>query len=200
LAEAFANHMSDDWPWLEDTVTYSNAKLPHALLLAGAGTADAEFLRLGLRVLDWLCEVQTNEQGMLSIVGNEGWMPRSGTRARFAQQPVDAHAMVDACAEAYRLTGQKKWLERAFWALGWFLGDNDLRTPLVDFTTGGCRDGLHADSVNENQGAESTLSWLMSLLTARELQFGHAIDPNYTPDGASTRPVPRPVKSTGKIR
>lgn len=170
LVRHFHQCMSDDWPWCEDSLAYANAKLPHALLMSGKWMQRGDIVDLGLRALRWLVDIQTNEAGMLSVVGTEGWYPRGGQRARFDQQPIEAHALVDACVEAYHVTGEAYWAAQARKAFNWFLGYNDLRTPLYDFTTGGCRDGLHSDRANENQGSESTLAWLMSLLLMQQLQ------------------------------
>lgn len=170
LFRHFADHMSDDWPWCEDVVTYANAKLPHALLMSGKWMFRSEMIEAGERALHWLLDIQTSPAGHLSLIGTEGWYPRGGEPAGFDQQPVEAHALIDACIEAYNVTGEGFWLERARKCFNWFLGDNDIQTPLYDFTTGGCRDGLHADRINRNQGAESTLAWLMSLLLMQEIQ------------------------------
>ncbi len=170
LVQHFHQCMSDDWPWCEDILAYANAKLPHALLMSGKWMQRGDVVDLGLHVLRWLLEIQTNESGMLSVIGTDGWFPRGGPRARFDQQPIEAHALVDACVEAYHVTNDAYWVVQARKAFNWFLGDNDLRTPLYDFTTGGCRDGLHSDRANENQGAESTLAWLLSLLLMQQLQ------------------------------
>ncbi|MGB2824978.1 MAG: glycosyltransferase family 4 protein [Phycisphaerae bacterium] len=172
----FTNHMTDEWPWCEDVVTYANAKLPHALLMSGKWMNRGDMIEVGKKSLKWLMEIQTSETGMLSILGTDGWYMRGGRRARFDQQPIEAHGLIDACIEAYHVTREKHWIGHAQRAFNWFLGDNDLRKPLYDFTTGGCRDGLHADRVNENQGAESTLAWLMSLLLVQDLQMEQILD------------------------
>ena len=103
-------------------------------------------------------------------IGSHGFYCKEGEKARFDQQPVEASATVSACLQAYRATGDQRWRTQAWAAFNWFLGDNDLKTALYDATTGGCRDGLHPDRANENQGAESTLSFLMALLEMRQLQ------------------------------
>jgi glycosyltransferase involved in cell wall biosynthesis len=167
-------HCRPDWFWPEDVVTYDNAKLPHALLLAGRHLSDPQIFDTGLAALNWLLKQQTAPEGHLTIVGNDGWMTRTGYRARFDQQPVDAMALVDACLEAFRGTGEFMWVEEARRCLNWFLGYNDLNLPLYDFTTGGCCDGLTPHGVNANQGAESTLSWLIALLTMYEV-IGHEV-------------------------
>lgn len=161
-----------DWLWFEDRVTYDNAVLPMALILAGRRQGDQPMLDDGLAALRWLLRLQTAPEGHLSLVGNAGWYVRGGTRARFDQQPVDAMALVGACLEAFRATGDDAWLNEALRALNWFLGANDLSLPLHDFTTGGCHDGLMPQGLNPNQGAESTLAWLLSLLSILEV-IGH---------------------------
>ncbi|MGQ9632193.1 MAG: glycosyltransferase family 4 protein [bacterium] len=164
IMELFERNSSDDWPWLENVVTYANAKLPHALILAGQWINDSAMVGRGLRSLDWLMRVQTEPSGgYLSLIGNDGWLKRGGQKAKFDQQPIEVANLMGACQEAYFATGNKKWLDGMRLCLNWFLGYNDLHEPLYDFATGGCRDGLHATGVNKNQGAESTIAWLISL-------------------------------------
>jgi glycosyltransferase involved in cell wall biosynthesis len=170
LQERFARNASSDWPWCEDAVTYDNAKIAHAMILCGQWIPDGRMRDQGLRSLGWLVDLQADTPGQVSLIGNDGWLVRGGARARFDQQPVEAMAMVEACAEAYRCTGDIAWVQRARRFLDWFLGGNDTRSMIYDYQTGGCRDGLHADGPNLNQGAESTLAWLISLLTVRRLE------------------------------
>ncbi len=115
------------------------------------------------------CELQhADTEGKHFVpIGSNGFYPQGGERARFDQQPVEAQAMVSACLEAHRITGKKSWHTEARHAFEWFLGRNDLHLPVYDPTTGGCRDGLHSDRPNENQGAESTLAFIQSLLELR---------------------------------
>jgi hypothetical protein len=165
LMELFRGFSSEDWPWCEGTLTYDNARLPQALLLSGQWLPDREMLETGLRALDWLKRIQTDEAGRhFAAIGNRGWLPRDGEKARFDQQPLEAAAMVDACIEAFNCTRDEEWITYAYRCLNWYQGENDLGIPLCDYATGGCRDGLEAQGVNENQGAESTLCWLMALL------------------------------------
>ncbi len=170
LFRHFVENSDDDWPWCEDVVTYENAKLSHALLLSGKWMFRSDMIEMGERSLRWLLETQTGENGYLSIIGTNGWYTRGGPKAQFDQQAVEAHGLIDACIEAYSVTGQDYWLEQARRCFNWFLGDNDLQQAVCDFTTGGCRDGIHPDRLNSNQGAESTLAWLMSLLLMTERQ------------------------------
>lgn len=166
----FRENVSDDWVWPEDTITYANGKLPHALLLAGQWTQRPEMVQLGLRSLGWLLSVKTTREGIVSPVGNEGWYERNGQRAVFDQQPLEIHALLEACLEAYNVTGERYWAGMARRCFDWFLGKNPLKRVLYDYETGGCRDGLQPSGVNENQGAESTLAWLLSLLAIRSLE------------------------------
>jgi glycosyltransferase involved in cell wall biosynthesis len=159
-----------DWPWFEDALTYDNAKLPHALILSGRATGDKAVLERGLQTLRWLMQVQTAESGDFRPIGSNGFYPRGGVRANFDQQPIDAHATISACLEAYRATSDFWWYEHAQRSFDWFLGWNDLGLELYSSNTGGCRDALHVDRVNQNQGAESTLSFLLSLAEVRLAQ------------------------------
>lgn len=167
LLGLYQGHRSDEWRWFETTLTYCNAALPHALLLSGQWTPNASMTEAGLESLGWLARIQRADAGHFVPIGSEGFYARGGERARFDQQPVEAQAMVSACLEAFRITGDPTWRREAGRAFDWFLGRNDLNTPIYDPTTGGCRDGLHPDRSNENQGAESMLAFLQALLELR---------------------------------
>ncbi len=185
LMKQFRDFATEDWPWCEDTLTYDNARLPQALLLSGQWLPDRKMLETGLRALDWLKQVQTDSKGRhFSAIGNQGWFPRDGSKARFDQQPIEAAAMVDACIEAFNCTRDEEWIAYAYGCLNWYQGENDLGVPLCDYATGGCRDGLEAQGANENQGAESTLCWLMALLAV----YNHRGWDRVTPGEESARP------------
>ncbi|MGB6876646.1 MAG: glycosyltransferase family 4 protein [Candidatus Acidiferrales bacterium] len=178
-AEALANRLLDsyranhsvDWHWFEGGLAYSNARLPQALIRAGMRAANEEMLSAGLGALNWLVTIQRcEEKGHFVPIGSQGFYSKNAEKARFDQQPVEACAVVSACLEAYRATGKGLWRKEAWDAFNWFLGDNDLQIALYDPATGGCRDGLHPDRANENQGAESTLSFLMALLEMRQME------------------------------
>jgi len=154
----------DGWPWLEDCLTYANGKIAQALIVSGNGQNRPEMLKAGLGSLSWLMEVQTGERGHFVPVGNKGWYPKGGAKARFDQQPIEAFNMIEACRAAYEATGEEAWVHHAQTCLEWFLGRNDLHAPLYDHKTGGCCDGLQSDGPNRNQGAESTLVCLLSFL------------------------------------
>ena len=166
LMQWFGNLSSEDWPWCEETLTYDNGRLPQALLLSGKWLGDDEMIQTAMRALAWLKEIQHDETGCyFAAIGNHGWFSRGGVKAQFDQQPIEAAAMVDACVEAFDISRDEDWITYAYRCLNWYQGDNELNISLYDHATGGCRDGLQAHSVNENQGAESTLCWLMALLT-----------------------------------
>ena len=158
------------WPWFEEGLTYDNAKLAHALIVSGRATGQRSVYERGMQALRWLVGVQTSQHGQLRPIGSNGFYRRNGARADFDQQPIEAQATVSACLEAYRATADPWWYEQAQRAFDWFLGWNDLGLELYCPQTGGCRDGLHADRGNENQGAESTLAFLLSLAEMRLMQ------------------------------
>ena len=171
MLEMYESIRRSDWKWFEDVVAYGNARLPQALLLVGSACADDHMVSAGLESLDWLMETQICEtNGHFVPIGSQGFYRQGGEKARFDQQPIEAAGAVSACLQAYRITRDGRWRNRAWSAFNWFLGDNDLQVPLYDSVTGGCRDGLHPDRANQNQGAESTLSFLMALLEMRSLQ------------------------------
>jgi glycosyltransferase involved in cell wall biosynthesis len=171
LLNSYRSNRSDDWKWFENGLAYSNARLPQALIRAGMRAVNDEMVSAGLEALDWLVTIQRCEvKGHFVPIGSQGFYSKTTEKARFDQQPVEACAVVSACLQAYRATGKGRWRKEAWSAFNWFLGDNDLQIALYDPTTGGCRDGLHPDRANENQGAESTLSFLMALLEMRQLE------------------------------
>ncbi len=152
-----------DWPWFEEILAYDNARLPHALIAGGRDGRDGKALEIGLHTLGWLVEIQRAPQGHFRPIGCHGFYPKGGQPARFDQQPIEANATVGACLEAYRATQDLRWLDEARSAFEWFLGRNDLGQELYDPGSGGCCDGLQEDRINRNQGAESTLAFLLSL-------------------------------------
>ena len=152
---------TDDWPWFEDIVAYDNPRLSHALVLSGRWTGHDEMREAGLRSLRWLMDHQRGEAGCFRPVGSNGFWRKGAPPAEFDQQPVEASAAVSACIEAFNTTGDHTWRAEAMRSFDWFLGANDLGEILYDSATGGCRDGLHPNRANQNEGAESTLSfWL----------------------------------------
>jgi len=171
LLDMYESVARPDWRWFENILAYGNARLAQAMLLVGSACSDDRMISAGLEALDWLTETQRSEpNGHFVPVGSQGFYRQGNEKARFDQQPIEAAGAVSACLQAYRLTGDSRWRNEAWSAFNWFLGDNDLQLPLYDSVSGGCRDGLHPDRANENQGAESTLSFLMALLEMRALQ------------------------------
>ena len=165
LLDIYERSHSDSWRWFEKSLSYSNARLSQALILAGWRSDNQRMIEAGMDSLKWLVAQQHRDDAEIFVpIGSNGFYVEGNEKARFDQQPIEACATVSACLEVYRLTEETQWLAEARRAFSWFLGNNDLRVPLYDAITGGCRDGLHPDRVNENQGAESTLSFLMALL------------------------------------
>jgi hypothetical protein len=163
------NHTAD-WPWFEDIVSYCNPTLPQALIRYGHASGNEEAVEIGLDSLEWLVQLQQSEHGWIMPVGSMGFYRRNGEIAYFDQQPVEVYSLISACLDAYRVDKDISWYNTAHQAFEWFFGRNAIGMPVYDQETGGCRDGLHIDRLNENQGAESTLSFLQSLLELR--QFG----------------------------
>ncbi len=164
IYQLFKNNISEDWTWCENTATYANAILPHAMIVAGKWIPDQEMYDTGIKSLEWLLKVQTAPDGHLSIIGNNEWLDKNGNRSMFDQQPIEVKGLINACLDVYISTEDKKWFEESERCLSWFLGQNDLALPVCDYKTGGCCDGLERQGVNGNQGAESTLAWLISLI------------------------------------
>ena len=184
LYNQYKSNATNDWPWLEDSLSYANGKIPHALMLSGQWIKDSKMVEIGLKTLEWLVEIQKDPAGHFVPIGTQGWYKRKGQKARFDQQPIEAQAMIDACVEAHNITGNEKWGKEAQRCLEWFFGKNDHRITLYDYNTGGCYDGLQSNRANQNQGAESTLSFLLSLLRMYE----HRIERNLADPG---KPTPR---------
>lgn len=178
LVDLFLANSSPEWKWFERIVTYDNAKLSHAMILSGYWTSQSETLEIGLSSLEWLLDAQTTPEGNFAPIGCHGFWPRDGERARFDQQPLEAHAMVSACLEAFSVTRDDKWRRAARRCFEWFLGRNDLGLPLYDETTGGCRDALLQDHLNQNQGAESSLAFYLSLAEIRRAEEIHGAGPS----------------------
>lgn len=169
LLDLYRRVSAPDWPWFEDRLTYCNARLPQALLVTSEWLDSEEMQSVGVRSLDWLVTLQTTPDGYFAPIGCDGFYPRGGVKARFDQQPVESGATVSACLDARRITGDARWLARARRAFDWYLGQNELQQPLYVPATGACHDGLNADRVNANQGAESTLSFLLALFELRSI-------------------------------
>ena len=189
LFTQFKNNATDNWPWLENALNYANGKLPHALLLSGRQLKHNDMLDMGLVSLRWLLAIQTEDRHFVPV-GSNGWYEKGGLKARFDQQPIEANAMVEACVEAYNITREKAWFDNAVMCFNWFLGHNDLNVPLYDPITGGCRDGLMADGINQNEGAESSLAWLLSLITLQRLYAEEIVNQPVSPESRGVKAQP----------
>jgi glycosyltransferase involved in cell wall biosynthesis len=165
LLDIYERTHTETWRWFEKSLSYSNARLSQALILAGWRSDNHRMIEVGMDSLKWLvAEQHCGDEEIVVPIGSNGFYAEGQEKARFDQQPVEACATVSACLEVYKLTEECQWRDAAWRAFRWFLGKNDLQVALYDASTGGCRDGLHPDRVNQNQGAESTLSFLMALL------------------------------------
>ena len=161
---------AQDWVWFEDGLAYDNARLPEALIATGMSTGTSAQVAAGLRSLRWLTTLQTAPLGCFRPVGTHGFGDvRRRQPPAFDQQPLEAAATISACIAAWRASGDRAWRGEAERAFAWFLGDNDLSSPLADVENGSCRDGLHPDRPNENMGAESVLSYLLALAEIRQI-------------------------------
>jgi hypothetical protein len=195
LIDIFDRTATDEWPWFEASLSYANALLPHVLILSGRWAENQRAFDIGLQSLRWLVSVQRAPQGHFRPIGSEGFYVRGQKRADFDQQPIEAHSTISACLEAYRSTDDASWHEDARIAFEWFLGRNDLGLSLYDSKTGGCCDGLHVDRVNQNQGAESTLAYLIALSEMELLEHDLKVfkkPTNHEPEALET---PRLVKA-----
>ena len=159
----FGETASKEWPWFEDSLTYSNSKLSESLLYAYAACKKKAYLSCAEKSLEFLIQT-TFAKGYFSSIGQNGWYARSGKRAYFDQQPEDACSMAQTLLVAYQITGKERYLKLAHDAFQWFLGKNHLNQMVYDETTGGCYDGLGQQTINLNQGAESTISYLLARL------------------------------------
>jgi hypothetical protein len=171
MALLFASQRKD-WLWFEDVLAYDNARLSQALIQTGLTTSTPAYVEIGLRSLRWLMSLQTTSSGHFRPVGSRSFGRIRHKPAAFDQQPVEACATISACLAAWRANGDAEWSQAAMRAFGWFLGENDLQAVLIDPNTGSCADGLHPDRLNENKGAESVLSYLLSLLEMRQFEAG----------------------------
>ena len=167
LVSHYEENSSPQWKWFEPILTYDNGMLPLALLHAAEILNDNKISEVAFETMNFLTDI-TLKDGYLSIIGNEKWYKKDGERSVFAQQPIDALAMILMYQQAFHLKKDKDYLNKLFTCFMWFLGDNELRMKLYDFETKGCCDGLERNGVNRNQGAESTLAYLISHLTVLE--------------------------------
>jgi glycosyltransferase involved in cell wall biosynthesis len=169
LYSLYKDTFKPDWPWFEEKLTYANASLSHGLIVAGQRISRLDMFDAGISSLEWLIEKQISPEGHISIIGNQEWYAKNGDKSKFDQQPVETMNLIIACSTVFKYTGDKKWIDNARKCFGWFLGQNDLGAQLYNYQTGGCKDGLQSMGTNANEGAESTLAWLISLITMYKL-------------------------------
>ena len=196
LIDQYQQIATPDWPWFELILTYDNAHLAQALITSSQDARSSTALEIGLESLSWLVAEQKAPQGHFRPIGTKDFYPRGQERAQFDQQPLEAHATVCACLAAYRATGNIAWVREAHTAFEWFLGRNDLGLEVFDATTGGCHDGLHEDRLNQNQGAESTLAFLLSLA---EIKLLEATLTAFPQAGDAVNATAPPVDDNGKV-
>jgi glycosyltransferase involved in cell wall biosynthesis len=176
LVALLAASESRGWVWFEDVLAYDNARLSQALIQTGLTTRRPQYVAAGLRSLRWLMSLQTTSAGNFRPVGSKSFGKIRQMPEAFDQQPVETAATISACIAASRAEDGMEWAAGAKRAFDWFLGENDLKTTLVDFESGSCSDGLHSDRPNENKGAESVLSYLIGLAEMRQFTRAAAID------------------------
>jgi hypothetical protein len=169
LFELYQASFKKDWPWFEDKLTYANASLSHGLIIAGQRLSKDEMIDAGIYSLEWLLKKQSTSEEHISIIGNHDWYAINEKRSKYDQQPIEIMNLILACSSVFKLTWKKKWIDIAMKCFSWFLGHNDLGSQLYNYQTGGCKDGLHSQGTNANEGAESTLAWLISLFTMYKL-------------------------------
>jgi len=193
LVDAFRTYADDAWAWFEPYLTYANGRLPESLLAMWEARGGEAHRAVAREATDFLVAQVFPGDGVLDLIGHDGWYVRGSRRAEFDQQPIDAGAMVELLARAHRVLGEPRYGMLAERAMAWFHGANRLGLPLVDEATGGCRDGLHPDRVNQNQGAESVLAYLMARLALDEPAPGR-------PDRAARRREAHPGRQGAPAR
>jgi glycosyltransferase involved in cell wall biosynthesis len=176
LMSRFAATQTTDWLWFEDLLAYDNARLSQALIQTGLTTHVPSYVDVGVRSLRWLMGLQTTSSGYFRPVGTRSFGRLRQKPEAFDQQPVEASATISACLAAWRADGGAEWPAGAMRAFGWFVGENDLQTTLIDSDTGSCADGLHPDRANENKGAESALAYLLGGVEIRQFKRATAMD------------------------
>jgi hypothetical protein len=163
MVQRYRDEVRDNWHWFEPSLTYDNARLPQALFEAYSVLGKKEYLEVAQESMDFLVKTTVVED-VFAPIGNDGWFLRGRTRAFYDQQPLEAAAMVDAAIDGYKTTKDNAYLQVAQTAFEWYLGRNSRKITMYNESTGGCYDGLNRDSINKNQGAESSISYLLARL------------------------------------
>lgn len=171
LHSLYESNHNAGWKWYENILTYVNGRIPQAMLMSGGFLSNVQYTKTGLESIEWLYNVLIGkEDNYLSLIGNDGWYVKGKRKARYDQQPLEIPALIDALWQAYKISGDKKWIDRISISFSWFMGNNLKQEMICDVATGACYDGLTQHGVNQNQGAESTVSWLLSLLRMNRIQ------------------------------
>lgn len=176
LNNAYILSSTTKWQWFEDKISYDNAILPLAMLIGGTFIDQADYIETAIKSTHFL-EKHSYRNNHLSLIGNENWFCKGKEKSQFAQQPLDAMAMVLLYKSLFSLTGDKKYLSKLKISFSWFLGNNDLYISLYDQQSKGCVDGLYKDQVNLNQGAESLIAWQIAFLTYKSMEIESSINP-----------------------
>jgi glycosyltransferase involved in cell wall biosynthesis len=164
LSDLYIKCSVENWRWFENKVTYNNGRLSQALLMAGRFLDNDLYKQQGLESLEWLYNVQLHKnKNFISLIGNKGWLVKGKSKSKYDEQPIEIPPLIDACFQAFEITNDKEWISRIGLLFSWFLGNNDRQELMYDYYTGGCHDGLTSSGINSNQGAESTISWLLAL-------------------------------------
>lgn len=164
LSDLYIKSKDENWKWFEKYATYNNARLSQALLMSGRFFENELHKKQGLESLEWLYNIQLDKsKNIISLIGNRDWLIKGKSKSKYDQQPIEIPALIDACFQAFEITNNREWISRIGLLFSWFLGNNDRQELMYDYYTGGCHDGLTSSGINSNQGAESTLSWLLSL-------------------------------------
>jgi hypothetical protein len=171
FVQRFQDETKDDWRWFEPHMTYDNARLTQAMFLAYLVLGEKKYLDVAQDSMNFLLKTQIVDNVFMPI-GNDGWYKHGEKRALYDQQPLEATAMVEAAVDGYYATKNKRYLNIAYQVFGWYLGKNSRQLKLYNPETAGCHDGLAKDAVNRNQGAESSISYLLARLKLEELRHG----------------------------
>ena len=167
FVKSFNDETKDNWQWFEPFLTYDNGRLPQALFAAYSIVKKPEYLQTAKKSMNFLLETQIID-GIYMPIGNDGWYKRGENRAFYDQQPLEATAMVEAAIDAYCATKEKQYFKAAKAAFGWFLGQNSRGVMIYNPETAGCYDGLSTEEVNRNQGAESSICYLLARIKLEE--------------------------------
>jgi len=167
LAKQYDLHNERDWHWFEDNMTYCNATMPWAMLIAFRVTKEDRYQKIGFQSLKFL-ESKTFKNGYFKPIGCNGWLEKGKEPAEFDEQPVEACGMTLVFLEAYAITKDNEFFGKAKICLSWYHGSNSQNLSLIDVETGGCYDGVEADGFNLNQGAESLVSFWIAYLAIKK--------------------------------